>query len=228
MTDKQSTVVVSRERFQKWVLSTEHPVYGWLDGHWLKRGDDREGYANEYVQGLWVAFKAFSSRPTEQAVDVGKRHHDTFNGDNKKLASCITALLKLDASGALVPHGIGGHARALLEASAARLMTQYQAEPFEHQSEPVAWVNPSNLARFKGDIGATVYQCSDSQVPLYRHAQPPAKIVLPERIQQVLNFLDGQGELDGCVYGEQPEGRNKYWWRKELRDAVTALNTPQD
>lgn len=46
--------------------------------------------------------------------------------------------------------------------------------------KPVAWVNPSNLARFKGDIGATVYQCSDSQVPLYRHAQPPAKVVLPE------------------------------------------------
>lgn len=59
-----------RERFQKWVLSTEHPVYGWLDGHWLRRGDDREGYANEYVQGLWVAFKVFAA-PAEdvRAVD---------------------------------------------------------------------------------------------------------------------------------------------------------------
>lgn len=50
----------SRERFQKWVLATEHPALGFLDGHWLERGDDREGYANEYVQGLWVAFKEFA------------------------------------------------------------------------------------------------------------------------------------------------------------------------
>jgi hypothetical protein len=52
-----------RERFQKWVLATKHPVLGFLDGHWLARGDDREGYANEYVQGLWVAFKEFTSQP---------------------------------------------------------------------------------------------------------------------------------------------------------------------
>ncbi|WP_060498348.1 hypothetical protein [Pseudomonas sp. NBRC 111133] len=48
-----------RERFQKWVLSTKHPVLGYLDGTWLARGDDREGYADKYVQGLWVAFKQF-------------------------------------------------------------------------------------------------------------------------------------------------------------------------
>lgn len=56
----------TRERFQKWVLSIEHPVKGWLDGHWLRRGDDREGYADEYVQGLWVAFKAFGAQPADQ------------------------------------------------------------------------------------------------------------------------------------------------------------------
>ncbi|MNQ94002.1 hypothetical protein D3C85_1094950 [compost metagenome] len=50
-----------RERFQKWVLATKHPVLGFLDGHWLARGDDREGYASEYVQGLWVAFKEFAA-----------------------------------------------------------------------------------------------------------------------------------------------------------------------
>ncbi|MDW2775214.1 hypothetical protein [Pseudomonas sp. BEA3.1] len=48
-----------RERFQKWVLSTKHPVLGYLDGTWLARGDDREGYADKYVQGLWVAYKEF-------------------------------------------------------------------------------------------------------------------------------------------------------------------------
>lgn len=56
----------TRERFQKWVLSIEHPVKGWLDGHWLRRGDDREGYADEYVQGLWVAFKTFGAQRADQ------------------------------------------------------------------------------------------------------------------------------------------------------------------
>lgn len=49
-----------RERFQKWVIATKHPILGYLDGTWLARGDDREGYADKYVQGLWVAFKEFA------------------------------------------------------------------------------------------------------------------------------------------------------------------------
>lgn len=46
---------------------------------------------------------------------------DEFNGDNAMLVRSIDALLDLDAAGALVPHGVGGHARTLLSASAARL-----------------------------------------------------------------------------------------------------------
>lgn len=48
---------------------------------------------------------------------------DTFRGDNAALIASITALLDLDLDkeGALVPHGVGGHARALLESAAARL-----------------------------------------------------------------------------------------------------------
>ncbi|MBS4077274.1 hypothetical protein [Pseudomonas rustica] len=50
-----------RERFQKWVMATKHPVFGFLDGRSLARGDDRTGYADEYVQGLWVAYLAFGA-----------------------------------------------------------------------------------------------------------------------------------------------------------------------
>lgn len=46
---------------------------------------------------------------------------DDFNGDDAHLVSCIKALLDLDKSGSLVPHGIGGHARTMLEAAASRL-----------------------------------------------------------------------------------------------------------
>ena len=48
-----------RERFEKWVMATKHPVFGFLDGRSLARNDERTGYADEYVQGLWVAYLAF-------------------------------------------------------------------------------------------------------------------------------------------------------------------------
>ena len=57
---------------------------------------------------------------------------DAFRGDTPHLVSSIEALLSLDADGALVPHGIGGHARDLLSAAAARLtspMTNAHEDP---------------------------------------------------------------------------------------------------
>ena len=74
--DKPSTCAKSqvegkRERFQKWVMATKHPVYGFLDGRSLARGDDRTGYADEYVQGLWVAYLEFGAeQPAPVAVDA--------------------------------------------------------------------------------------------------------------------------------------------------------------
>ena len=47
-----------------------------------------------------------------------------FSGSRANLVACITALLSLDAAGALIPHGIGGHARTLLEAAAKELQAQ--------------------------------------------------------------------------------------------------------
>lgn len=52
---------------------------------------------------------------------------DTFNGDDAHLVRCIEALLSLDATGTLVPHGIGGHARGLLSAAMHRLVIQSRA-----------------------------------------------------------------------------------------------------
>jgi|GEM_PF-2821860 len=52
---------------------------------------------------------------------------DTFQGDTSSLVRNILALLELDAKGALVPHGVGGHARGLLSAAAARLAAAPQA-----------------------------------------------------------------------------------------------------
>lgn len=62
-----------------------------------------------------------------------------FKGDNKALIRSITALLALDAKGALSPHGIGEMARDLLETCAARLPAE------QHNGEPVAWFTEDHL-----------------------------------------------------------------------------------
>jgi hypothetical protein len=77
---------------------------------------------------------------------------DGFNGDTPHLISCIQALLDLDAAKALAPHGIGGHARALLTAAAARLATPIAApagQPAtssEAAPAPVATLTDEELA----------------------------------------------------------------------------------
>jgi hypothetical protein len=49
---------------------------------------------------------------------------DTFRGDNQQLRDGIKALIGLSDEGALIPHGIGGHARTLLAACYHRLKTK--------------------------------------------------------------------------------------------------------
>lgn len=49
---------------------------------------------------------------------------DEFRGDNALLCESIEALIRLNDDGALVPHGIGGHARCLLAACFRRLSKQ--------------------------------------------------------------------------------------------------------
>lgn len=53
---------------------------------------------------------------------------DTFQGDTPHLIASIKALLDLDARGALVPHGVGGHARTLLASAATRLLDAARSE----------------------------------------------------------------------------------------------------
>lgn len=48
---------------------------------------------------------------------------DEFRGDSVSLRASILALIQLDDANALVPHGIGGHARSLLASAYHRLAT---------------------------------------------------------------------------------------------------------
>ena len=59
--------------------------------------------------------------PTVEAQPASEPLSDDFRGDNAQLILSAKALLDLDKKGALVPHGIGGHARGIISAFIARL-----------------------------------------------------------------------------------------------------------
>lgn len=67
---KDKTVTMSREQFESWALGKNHPVLGFIDRHWFELGDDQFGYANEYVQGLWVAYREFAAPVVERQWQV--------------------------------------------------------------------------------------------------------------------------------------------------------------
>ena len=56
---------------------------------------------------------------------------DDFNGSTPHLIQCMEALVRLDADGVLVPHGIGRSASRLLSAAANRLRKQTAPIPEE-------------------------------------------------------------------------------------------------
>ena len=64
---------------------------------------------------------AKQNRPRRFAEARGSAIRDEFRGDNALLRDCIKALINLNDDNALVPHGIGGHARNLLAACYHRL-----------------------------------------------------------------------------------------------------------
>ena len=78
----------------------------WLEWYWQRWGGDCYEIS-------------FSDTTAPKPAPEGIK--DEFNGGDAHLIECINALLELDAAGALVPHGIGGHARGLLSAAAVCL-----------------------------------------------------------------------------------------------------------
>lgn len=49
-----------RDAFERWMLSRKHEPYGWIDSHWLERGENG-GYLVEFVHGAWTVWE--SSEP---------------------------------------------------------------------------------------------------------------------------------------------------------------------
>lgn len=78
-------------------------------------------FSDVTVADVKKALAYLAARTPSTALPVPGDAADDFKGDDAALCRSIDALLSLDAAGALVPHGIGGHARGLLSAASARL-----------------------------------------------------------------------------------------------------------
>lgn len=83
----------------------------------------------------------------------------SFQGDNAKLVDSIKSLLALDSKGALVPHGVCGLARQLLESSVERLAIEAQ---------PAAWQIRSQTNRI-GSVWTAWRECSDMERAMHSH-----------------------------------------------------------
>jgi len=98
-----------RPRFKLHVDGKEGWSWADIEPNW--RFDDRDPGVNPHNE----------RQASEWAPPPSAPPPEVFIGSDAHLLDCTKALLDLDAKGALVPHGIGGHARTLLTALATRL-----------------------------------------------------------------------------------------------------------
>lgn len=82
----------------------------------------------------------------------------SFKGDNAKLVDSIKSLLALDSQGALVPNGVCGLARQLLESAAERL---------KDEAPPVAVLYKDGTVLTKEECGTSFDICCKVETPLF-------------------------------------------------------------
>lgn len=49
-----------------------------------------------------------------------------------------------------------------------------------------------------------------------------------KKLREIGAYLLGEAPLDGSWFGETPEGRDRYWWRTPLRDALRSEAPPDN
>lgn len=83
---------------------------------------------------------------------------DQFAGNNAQLVESIEAVIALDAVGALVPHGLGGGVRQLLESAADRLRATTVPTYYKNQRIDGGWTPPFGMKDCKAIATAVPYQ----------------------------------------------------------------------
>lgn len=171
---------------------------------------------------------------------------DCFRGDAAALVAAMVALLKLDAAGALVPHGIGGHARTLLQAAVARLAAddseitslrallnyEYTGRKAQQVAVPqddlvlLVWRLASSLKRAKPDsqIARDAINFINSKgltpSPFRAAPQPPQQVAVPQITEAAIDeYLADYMLDDGDTRGHTPSEAERFL----IKDAIIGL-----
>lgn len=154
------------------------------------------------------------------AVIAAPLEADEFSGNNAQLIKAIETLLDMDAKGVLVPHGIGGAARQLLNAAASRLPPfpnrlchiDYTAHPYrcgclsgddeaqrrfnEHQRDTKLAADEGEIERLRGELGQVKgeYDRAVNRVSAARDEIESlrAQLALPAEIGRLINSQDNR------------------------------------
>lgn len=100
------------------------------------------------------------------------------------------------------------------------------------QGEPVAGITLQQVLKAydyatshpHGYLRGTTNWCAAVAYSLNAEQPAPVAVAMPERLQQVLKFLEGAENLDGHWFGEPGPTGQIYWWRNELRKALAETN----
>lgn len=166
--ERQDPLPGDCEPFQKWVMATKHPVFGFLDDRSLARSDDLQGYADEYVQGLWVAYKEFALQPAPVMVSGS---YETLEVPRELLAT-----LTISWQMGLEFHEEMNQLRALL------------AAPVVERQDPVAMVIATGGPHDKEDRTLCELQAELPPIGTKLYASPPEPVaVVTEKLKQAIH-----------------------------------------
>lgn len=130
----------------------------------------------------------------------------SFKGDNAKLVSSIKSLLALDSKGALVPNGVCGLARQLLESAAERLTAAEQRNA-DRDTEIAAQVESALRRSFS--LGQVYWQQADSDSTCQQNKSDQTMETQAQHILNVLKSISAalkpaeyRGPFPACPPGE--------------------------
>lgn len=129
----ETQALVARMNFIVEAARRENVLGGWTSDHQAEMYQTQRAYAvakAELNRLLEPRFEAGTFSAAPEANDPSVPQHNWSSPD--ALLASAKALLDLDADGALVPHGIGGHARNVIEGFLALVETEKPApaEPY--------------------------------------------------------------------------------------------------
>jgi hypothetical protein len=175
---------------------------------------------------LYAAPVAAPAAPAVPAPEIPDG--DDFNGTTPHMIQCIEALVSMSDRGVLAPHGLCGHARTLLLASANRLRQLPAPSVPEEWREFVKRTAEVGLHATNSGVECTCYRCvairgARALLQSVDHSEQTPEKVAPDcrtcANRGRINGLSQESYCDSCIY----QGRG--WRQNHFVDARKMVDT---